>query len=110
MIRKSVLRNGRPIPSDTLGDVVDLQRKPPMQTRWCKLNMMKVLTYEATVERGEVKLPATVKLPEHAKVYVVVPGAEDLQASMIRTPHLLRPEQVADFAMEIVEGEDAAVR
>jgi hypothetical protein len=71
---------------------------------------MKVLTYEATVERGEVKLPETVKLPEHAKVYVVVPDVEDLPPSMIRTPHLLRPEQAADFAMEIVEGEDAIVR
>ncbi|MDP9192583.1 MAG: hypothetical protein M3P06_12865 [Acidobacteriota bacterium] len=72
--------------------------------------MMKVLTYEATVERGVVKLPETVKLPEHAKVYVVVPGAEDSPPSMIHTPHLLRHEQAADFAMEIVEGEDAAVR
>jgi len=71
---------------------------------------MKVLTYEAVVERGEVKLPETVKLPEHAKVYVVVPGVEDLPPSMIHTPHLLRPEQAVDFAMEIVEGEDAAVR
>jgi hypothetical protein len=71
---------------------------------------MKVLTYEAIVERGEIKLPETVKLPEHAKVYVVVPGVEDLPPSMIRTPHLLRPEEAADFAMEIVEGEDAGVR
>lgn len=75
-----------------------------------KLNSMKVLTYEAVVERGQVKLPETVKLPEHAKVYVVVPGVEDLPPSMIHTPHLLRPEQAPDFAMEIVEGEDAAVR
>jgi hypothetical protein len=72
--------------------------------------MTKVLTYEAVVERGEVRLPETVKLPEHAKVYVVVPGVEDLPPSMIHTPHLLRPEQAADFAMEIVEGEDAALR
>jgi hypothetical protein len=72
--------------------------------------MMKAITYEAVVERGEVKLPRTVTLPEHAKVYVVVPGTEDLPPSRIRTPHLLRPEQAADFAMEIVEGEDAAVR
>jgi hypothetical protein len=71
---------------------------------------MKVLTYEAVVERGEVKLPETVRLPEHAKVYVVVPGVEDRPPSIMRTPHLLRPEQAADFAMEIVEGEDAAVR
>jgi hypothetical protein len=70
---------------------------------------MKVLTYEAVVEGGEVKLPETVKLTEHAKVYVVVPGVEDLPPSMIHTPRLLRREQAPDFAMEIMEGEDAAV-
>ena len=71
---------------------------------------MKVLTYEAIVERGEVKLPETVRLPEHAKVYVVVPGAEDLPSFRIQTPRLLRPEQVSDFAMEILESEDATVQ
>lgn len=71
---------------------------------------MKVTTYEAVVDGGEVKLPDTVRLPEHAKVYVVVPGFEELPPSTIHTPHLLRPEQAADFAMEIVEDEDAAVR
>ena len=76
----------------------------------CKLDSMKVLTYEAIVERGEVKLPESVRLPEHAKVYVVVPGVENLPPSRIETPRLLRPEQVSDFAMEILEGEDATVR
>jgi len=71
---------------------------------------MKVVTYEAIVERGEVKLPETVRLPEHAKVYVVVPDAEDLPSSRIQTPRLLRPEQVSDFAMEILESEDDSVQ
>lgn len=71
---------------------------------------MKVLTYEAIVERGEVKLTESVRLPEHARVYVVVPGVENLPPSRIETPRLLRPEQVSDFAMEILEGEDATVR
>jgi hypothetical protein len=75
-----------------------------------KLDSMKVLTYEAIVEHGEVKLPETVRLPENAKVYVVVPGVEDLPSSRIQTPRLLRPEQVSDFAMETLEGEDATVR
>ncbi len=70
---------------------------------------MKVLTYEAVVEGGEVKLLGTAKLPEHAKVYVVVPGVEDLPSLMIHTPRLLRSEQAPDFAMEMMEGEDAAV-
>ena len=71
---------------------------------------MKVLTYEAVVERGEVKLTETVRLPENAKVYIVVPGVEELPPSRIQTPRLLRSEQVSDFAMEILEGEDATVR
>ena len=71
---------------------------------------MKVVTYEAVVDGGEVKLPETVKLPEHAKVYVVVPSVEELPLSTVHTPRLLRPEQATDFAMEIVEGEDADVR
>jgi hypothetical protein len=75
-----------------------------------KLDSMKVLAYEAIVERGEVKLTETVRLPEQAKVYVVVPGVEDLPPSRIQTPRLLQPEQVSDFAMEILEGEDATVR
>lgn len=65
---------------------------------------------EAVVDGGEVRLPETVKLPEHAKVYVVVPGVEEMPPFTIHTPHLLRPEHAADFTMEIVEGEDAAVR
>ncbi|HEY2323324.1 MAG TPA: hypothetical protein VGJ82_10735 [Thermoanaerobaculia bacterium] len=71
---------------------------------------MKVVTYEATVERGEVKLPETVKLPEHATVYVVVPAVKDLPPSRIQSPRLLRPEQISDFVMETLEDEDAAVR
>jgi hypothetical protein len=71
---------------------------------------MNVLTYEAIVERGEVKLPETVRLPEHAKVYVVVPGVENLPPSRIETPRVLRPEHVSDFAMEILECEEAPVR
>ena len=75
-----------------------------------RLISMKVVTYEAIVERGEVKLPETVTLPEHARVYVVVPGVEDLPPSRIQSPRLLRSEQVSDFAMETLEGEDATLR
>ncbi len=34
---------------------------------------MKTTTYEGTVENGQVKLPDTVHLPDHTKVFVVVP-------------------------------------
>jgi hypothetical protein len=37
---------------------------------------MKTTTYEATVENGQIKLPETVHLPDHTKVFVVVPDAK----------------------------------
>ena len=89
------------------GMTAERNAAPPSR---CKLITMKVVTYEAVVDGGEVKLPETVKLPEHAKVCVVVLGVEEVPPFTIHTPHLLRPEQAADFAMGIVEGEDAAVR
>lgn len=38
---------------------------------------MPVATFQGTVEKGQVKLPANVRLPEKAKVYVVVPEFEE---------------------------------
>ena len=39
---------------------------------------MKVATDEATVENGQIRLSEPVRLPEHAKVFVVVPGVEEV--------------------------------
>jgi len=38
-----------------------------------KIAAMKTTTYEGTVENGQIKLPETVHLPDHTKVFVVVP-------------------------------------
>ena len=38
---------------------------------------MPVATFQGTVEKGQVKLAANVRLPEKAKVYVVVPDFEE---------------------------------
>ena len=46
---------------------------------------MKTTTYEATVENGQIKLPDTVHLPEHAKVLVVVPLIEEQQRFTVAT-------------------------
>ena len=56
---------------------------------------MKTITYEATVENGQIKLPATVRLPDHTKVLVVVPGVEMIPASRINSPRLVHPEQAS---------------
>jgi len=72
---------------------------------------MKVTTYEATVENGQVKLPAAVRLPEHARVYVVVPGMEEEPRYHLRSPRLAQPERAAEFAKEVVEEpRDAGLR
>lgn len=34
---------------------------------------MSMITFQGTVERGQVKLAAHIRLPEKAKVYVIVP-------------------------------------
>jgi len=37
---------------------------------------MSVTTYQGTVENGQVKLAGDIRLPENAKVYVIVPDVE----------------------------------
>jgi hypothetical protein len=41
-----------------------------------KIQSMKTTTDEATVENGQIKLPETVHLLDHTKVFVVVPEAK----------------------------------
>ena len=61
------------------------------------------ITYEATVENGQIKLPGAVHLPEHTKVFVVVPGVEVVPASRINSPRLAHPEQASDFVKEVLK-------
>jgi hypothetical protein len=67
---------------------------------------MKVTTFQGVVENGQIRLPAGVRLPDKAKVYVVVPEVEVRPAAYIGSPRLAHPEQSADFEMEVVEGDD----
>jgi hypothetical protein len=72
---------------------------------------MRVATYEATVENGQIKLSEPVRLPERATVYVVVPGAEEAPRLRVGSPRLAHPERAADFTLEVVEEpEDAGLR
>jgi hypothetical protein len=73
--------------------------------------LMKVSTFEARVENGRVILPANVRLPEKAKVYVVVPGVEVQPVGYVGSPRLAHPEQAADFVKEVSEeGQNAELR
>ena len=71
---------------------------------------MKVATYEATVENGEIRLSEPVRLPERAKVFVVVPGVEEVPRFHMASPRLVRPELAPDFVKEVTEEpRDAAL-
>ena len=64
---------------------------------------MKTITYEGIVENSQIKLPATVHLPEHTKVFVVVPGTDVMPTAFIRSPRLADPSKASDFKMEVTE-------
>ena len=71
---------------------------------------MGIATFEAIVENGQIRLPATVRLPEKAKVFVVVPGVDAQPMAYLGSPRLAHPEQAIDFVKEVVEEEgDAAL-
>lgn len=64
---------------------------------------MKVTTFEGFVENGQVRLPVSIRLPEKAKVYVVVPDVEVPSAAYVGSPRLAHPEQAVDFKKEVIE-------
>jgi hypothetical protein len=65
---------------------------------------MSIKTFEGVVEGGRVRLESDVRLPEHARVYVLVPDFDVVQGQRVVSPRLAHPEQLAEFEMEIVEG------
>lgn len=66
---------------------------------------MAVTTYEGVVENGKIRLKAGVKLPENAKVYVVVTSEKIGKKKLVQmlTPHLAHREQAVDFRMTVTE-------
>lgn len=66
---------------------------------------MTVTTYEGVVENGKIRLKAGIKLPENAKVYIIVPNLKMDEKKAIRmlTPRLANHKQAADFKMQVTE-------
>ncbi len=60
-------------------------------------------TYEVIVENGQIRLNTGARLPEHAKVYVIVPNGRDLPVARVVIPCLADPRDAAKFKMEIIE-------
>jgi len=75
---------------------------------------MSVTTYEGVVEKGKIRLKAGVKLPENAKIYVIVTDITiDVKISrkkavQLLSPHLVHREQAARFKMTVTEGKPNA--
>ena len=70
---------------------------------------MTVATYEGVVEKGKIRLKAGVKLPENAKVYVIVPDLKIDEQNVVQmlTPHLAIREKSADFKMTVTGVESS---
>ena len=64
---------------------------------------MNVWTIEGIVENGQIKVPQGVLLPEHARAYIVIPGAPERETARVVSPHLAHPEQIVDFQMDVEE-------
>jgi hypothetical protein len=65
--------------------------------------MRKLATYEGIIENGRVKLPSNVGIPEQTRVYVLVPGNENLSTPYVASPQLSNREQLKDFEKRIIE-------
>jgi hypothetical protein len=63
---------------------------------------MSIATYEGVVQHGQIRLKTNIRLPEQAKVYVLVPGLETKQVRIV-SPRLAHPEQASDFEKEMFE-------
>ena len=64
---------------------------------------MKVATYEAIIENGQIKLLANIELPEKAKVYVIIPEEKILETVYTRSPRLVDKSKIVDFRKEMIE-------
>ncbi len=69
---------------------------------------MPVTTFQGTVEKGQVKLAANIRLPEKAKVYVIVPDfEEDANGEKFNLVELVSRSQ--HFDKQFAQGTDAPV-
>jgi hypothetical protein len=66
---------------------------------------MSILTLEGTVENGQIRLAGDVHLPEKTRVFIVVPDWRASKEARLYSPHLVHPEQAADFKLEVIESE-----
>ena len=68
---------------------------------------MSILTLEGIVENGQIRVESNIHLPEHTRVFIIIPDVPVKQAVRVYSPRLLRPEQAPDFKLEVSEANDA---
>ena len=71
---------------------------------------MAVSTFEGIVENGHIRLRDNVTLPDHTRVYVVIPAFGALPEAHIHSPRLAHTEQAVEFAKQVVELSNDAQR
>ena len=64
---------------------------------------MATMTVAGVFEHGHIRLRDEVALPEHTKVYVVIPDVEAAPLASAYSPRLARREQARDFAKQVIE-------
>lgn len=66
---------------------------------------MTVATYEGVVKEGKIQFMPEIKLPENAKVYVIVINVEvdTTKVAKIATPRLVYREDATRFKMQVSE-------
>lgn len=69
---------------------------------------MAIATFEGFVKDGQIRLRGNVMLPEDSEVYVVIPDFEAVPRAHVPSPRLVHPEQVADFAKQVIQVADDA--
>ncbi|MFQ5629016.1 MAG: hypothetical protein ACE5I1_09670 [bacterium] len=64
---------------------------------------MNLLAYEGIIENGQIRLKSKVRLPNKAKVYIILPDYHSEKGSRVFSPRLANPAQLPDFKMEVTE-------
>lgn len=69
---------------------------------------MPILTLEGVVKHGQITFTPSLFLPEHTKVYVVIPDLQVEHRARLLSPRLHHPAQVSDFEMAVTQEPDDA--
>jgi len=67
---------------------------------------MQVTAYEGFVENGQIRLKDDFSLPNKTKVYVIIPGPNEVEVTKrvhVFSPRLVHPEMASEFVKEVIE-------